>query len=156
MPYSLQYKPLIESESSVSKTLVRPRNIYKINSYKYKDGNTKSLSGVETSFVFVIGITSDKVVSCVKLSLIKPDIFFKWLKKLIRAGLTEEDLKKAESLEDIIVLDAKDGQTIFNQFVKTSRLYRQNPPTYRTYLLKNIKNIEQVTIKKDILLNLLK
>ncbi len=156
MPYSLQYKPLIESESSVSKTLVRPRNIYKINSYKYKDGNTKSLSGVETSFVFVIGITPDKLVSCVKLSLIKPDIFFRWLKKLIRAGLSEEDLQKAESLEDIIVLDAKDGQTIFNQFVKTSRLYRQNPPTYRTYLLKNIKNIEQVTIKKDILLNLLK
>jgi len=156
MPYSLQYKPLIESESSVSKTLVRPRNIYKINSYKYKDGNTKSLSGVETSFVFVIGITSDKVVSCIKLSLIKPDIFFRWLKTLIRAGLTEEALKNAESLEDIIVLDAKDGQTIFNQFVKTSRLYRQNPPTYRTYLLKNIKNIEQVTIKKDILLNLLK
>jgi hypothetical protein len=156
MPYSLQYKPLIESESSVSKTLVRPRNIYKINSYKYKDGNTKSLSGVETSFVFVIGITSDKVVSCIKLSLIKPDIFFRWLKTLIRAGLSEEALKNAESLEDIIVLDAKDGQTIFNQFVKTSRLYRQNPPTYRTYLLKNIKNIEQVTIKKDILLNLLK
>jgi len=156
MPYSLQYKPLIESESSVSKTLVRPRNIYKINSYKYKDGNTKSLSGVETSFVFVIGITPDKVVSCIKLSLIKPDIFFRWLKTLIRAGLTEEALQNAESLEDIIVLDAKDGQTIFNQFVKTSRLYRQNPPTYRTYLLKNIKNIEQVTIKKDILLNLLK
>jgi hypothetical protein len=156
MPYSLQYKPLIESESSVSKTLVRPRNIYKINSYKYKDGNTKSLSGVETSFVFVIGITPDKVVSCIKLSLIKPDIFFRWLKTLIRAGLSEEALKNAESLEDIIVLDAKDGQTIFNQFVKTSRLYRQNPPTYRTYLLKNIKNIEQVTIKKDILLNLLK
>jgi hypothetical protein len=156
MPYSLQYKPLIESESSVAKTLVRPRNIYKINSYKYKDGNTKSLSGVETSFVFVIGITSDKVVSCIKLSLIKPDIFFRWLKTLIRAGLSEEALKNAESLEDIIVLDAKDGQTIFNQFVKTSRLYRQNPPTYRTYLLKNIKNIEQVTIKKDILLNLLK
>jgi len=156
MPYSLQYKPLIESESSVSKTLVRPRNIYKINSYKYKDGNTKSLSGVETSFVFVIGITPDKVVSCIKLSLIKPDIFFRWLKTLIRAGLTEEALKNAESLEDIIVLDAKDGQTIFNQFVKTSRLYRQNPPTYRTYLLKNIKNIEEVTIKKDILLNLLK
>ena len=156
MPYSLQYKPLIESESSVSKTLVRPRNIYKINSYKYKDGNTKSLSGVETSLVFVIGITPDKVVSCVKLSLIKPDIFFRWLKTLIRAGLSEEELQKAESLEDIIVLDAKNGQTIFNQFVKTSRLYHQNPPTYRTYLLKSIKNIEEVTIKKDILLNLLK
>lgn len=156
MPYSLQYKPLIESESPLAKSLVRPRNIYKINSYKYKDGKTKSLAGVETSFVFVIGISPDKVVSCLKISLIKPDIFFKWLKTLIRAGLSEDELQKAESLEDIITIDAKDGQKIFNQFVKRSRLYHQNPPTYRTYLLKNIKNIEEITIKKDILLNLLK
>jgi hypothetical protein len=156
MPFSLQYKPLIESESSVSKTMIQPRNIYKINSYKYKDGKTKSLAGVETSLVFIIGISPDKVVSCLKISLIKPDIFFKWLKKLIRAGLSEEELKNAESLEDIIVLDNKNGEKIFNQFVKRSRLYIQTPPTYRTYLLKNIKNIEQVNIRKDILLNLLK
>lgn len=154
--FSLQYKPLIESENSLSKTLVRPRNIYKITNYKYKDGSTKSLEGVETSLVFVIGITPDKIVSCLKITLIKPDIFFRWLKTLLRAGLSEDELKKAESLEDIIVFDAKDGQKIFNQFVKTSRLYRQEPATYRTYLLKNIKSIEQVTFKKDILLNLLK
>ena len=156
MPFSLQYKPLIESESSVAKTMIQPRNIYKINSYKYKDGKTKSLSGVETSLVFVIGISPDKVVSCLKISLIKPDIFFKWLKTLIRVGLSEEELQKAEFLEDIILLDNKNGEKIFNQFVKRSRLYNQTPPTYRTYLLKNIKNIEQVNIRKDILLNLLK
>lgn len=156
MPYSLQYKPLIESESPLAKSLVRPRNIYKINSYKYKDGKTKTLAGVETSLVFVIGISPDKVVSCLKISLIKPDIFFRWLKTLIRVGLNEEELKNAESLEDIILSDNKNGEKIFNQFVKRSRLYRQNPPTYRTYLLKNIKNIEEIAIKKDILLNLLK
>lgn len=156
MPFSLQYKPLIESENSLSKTLVRPRNIYKIKNYKYKDGNTKSLEGVETALVFVIGISPDKIVSCLKISLIKPDIFFRWLKTLLRAGLSKDELQNAESLEDIIVFDAKDGKKIFNQFVKTSRLYRQEPPAYRTYLLKNIKSIEQITIKKDILLNLLK
>jgi hypothetical protein len=156
MQFSLQYKPLIESESSVSKTMIRPRNIYKINSYKYKDGVTKSLAGVETSIVFVIGISREKVVSCLKITLIKPDLFFKWLKKLVRAGLSEEEMQNAESLEDLIIVDNKDGNKIFNQFVKPSRLYIQNPPAYRTYLLKNIKNIEEVKIKKEILLNFLK
>jgi hypothetical protein len=156
MPFSLQYKPLIESESSISKTLIRPRNIYKINSYKYKDGNTKSFAGVETSIVFIIGISPEKVVSCLKISLIKPDIFFKWFKKLVRAGLSQEEMQNTESLEDLIIFDNKDGKKIFNQFVKPSRLYIQNPPAYRTYLLKNIKNIEEVRIKKEILLNYLK
>jgi hypothetical protein len=156
MPFSLQYKPLIESESSLSKTMVRPRNIYRINSYKYSDGKTKSLAGVETSIVFVIGISPEKVVSCLKISLIKPDIFFKWLKKLVRAGLSEEEIQNTELLEDLIVLDAKDGKKIFNQFVKPSRLYVHNPPAYRTYLLKNIKNIEEVNIKKEILLKYIK
>jgi hypothetical protein len=156
MQFSLQYKPLIESESSLSKTMIRPRNIYKINSYKYKDGVTKSLAGVETSIVFVIGISPEKVVSCLKITLIKPDLFFKWLKKLVRAGLSEEEMQNAESLEDLIIVDNKDGNKIFNQFVKPSRLYIQNPPAYRTYLLKNIKNIEEVKIKKEILLNFLK
>jgi hypothetical protein len=156
MPFVLQYKPLIESESSTSKTLIRPRNIYKINNYKYKDGITKSLAGFETSLVFIIGISPEKVVSCLKITLIKPDLFFKWLKKLVRAGLSEEEMKNTESLEDLIIVDNKDGKKIFNQFVKPSRLYIQNPPAYRTYLLKNIKNIEEVKIKKEILLNFLK
>jgi hypothetical protein len=156
MPFSLQYKPLIESESSLSKTMIRPRNIYKINSYKYKDGVTRSLAGVETSMVFIIGISPEKVVSCLKITLIKPDIFFKWLKKLVRAGLSEEEMQNTELLEDLIILDNKDGKKIFNQFVKPSRLYIQNPPAYRTYLLKNIKNIEEVKIKKEILLNFIK
>jgi hypothetical protein len=156
MQFALQYKPLIEAEQPLAKTLVRPRNIYKITSYTYKEGKTKSLAGVDTSLVFVIGISPDKIVSCIKISLIKPDIFFKWLKTLVRAGLSEDELQNAESLDDIIILDNRDGQKIFNQFVKRSRLYTQTPPAYRTYLLKNIKNIEEVTFKKQILLNLLK
>jgi hypothetical protein len=136
--------------------MIRPRNIYKINNYKYKDGITKSLAGIETSIVFIIGISPEKVVSCLKITLIKPDLFFKWLKKLVRAGLSEEEMQNAESLEDLIIVDNKDGNKIFNQFVKPSRLYIQNPPAYRTYLLKNIKNIEEVKIKKEILLNFLK
>jgi hypothetical protein len=136
--------------------MIRPRNIYKINSYKYKDGVTKSLAGFETSIVFVIGISPEKVVSCLKISLIKPLLFFRWLVTLFEAGLSEEEIRNAELLEDLIVLDAKDGKKIFNQFVKRSRLYVQTPTPYRTYLLQNIKNIEEVKIKKEILLKYVK
>jgi hypothetical protein len=156
MQFALEYKPLIEQEQSLAKTMVRPRNIYKINNYTYKDGKTKSLAGVETSIVFVIGISPEKVVSCLKMTLIKPDIFFKWLKRLLKAGLSENEIENAKSLEDLIILDNMNGEKIFNQFVKTSTLYNQRLTPYRTYLLKNIKNIEEVTLKKQILLNLLK
>jgi len=156
MPFSLEYKPLIESQNIVSKTMIRPRNIYRIKSYKYVDGKTKSLEGVETALVFVIGISPEKVVSCLKISLIKPLLFFRWLVKLFEAGLSEEEIRKAELLEELIVLDAKDGKKIFNQFVKRSRLYAQNPTPYRTYLLQNIKSIEEVKIKKEIFLKYVK
>lgn len=156
MSFALQYKPLIESESSVSKTMISPRNIYKINSYKYIDGKTKSLGGIETSIVFVIGVTPTKMVSCLKISLVKPEKFLKWLKKLFKPNLDEDFIQNSESLEDIILLDNKDGQKIFNQFVRGSALYKQTPSTYRTYLLKNIKSIEELNIRKDILTNLIK
>ena len=78
MPFSLQYKPFILSEESVSKSQILPRNIYKITSYQYVDGTTKTLSGTKTSIVFAIGITTDKKLTCIKISDIKPDKFFKW------------------------------------------------------------------------------
>ena len=54
MPFALQYKSLIESETSISKTLVLPRNVYRINSYKYSDGKQKTLSGTTSTIVFVV------------------------------------------------------------------------------------------------------
>jgi hypothetical protein len=156
MPFSKEYVPLIELEEGVSKTLIRPRNIYKINSYTYKDGKTKTLAGVETSYIFVIGVTPTKVISALKISLIKPKEFFKWLKKLYKPSLTESLITDSERLEDILILDNKDGRKIFNQFVAQSRIYNQNIPTYRTYIIKNIKNVELVKFKKEILIQYIK
>ncbi len=156
MPFSKEYIPFIDKEIGVGKSLMRPRNIYKINSYTYKDGTTKSLAGVETSYVFVTGISPTKLVSALKISLVKPKDFFRWLKKLYRPGVSETYINNSERLEDILILDNKDGQKIFNQFVKQSRLYTQSDPTFRTYLLNSIKNVELVSIKKDILIKYIK
>jgi hypothetical protein len=156
MSFSKEYIPLIEQEEGVAKSLIRPRNIYKINSYTYKDGTTKSLAGVETAYIFVTGVSPTKIISALKISLVKPKDFFRWLKKLYRAGMSESYINDSERLEDILILDNKDGQKIFNQFVKQSRLYTQSEPTFRTYILNNIKNAELVSIKKEVLVKYLK
>jgi hypothetical protein len=152
MPFALQYKSLIESETSVSKTLVLPRNVYRINSYKYSDGKQKTLSGTTSTIVFVIGKTSDKKLSCIKISEIKPEKFFKWLQKLYIKGLTEEIWTKADKLEDLLIEADMNGNKIFNSFVKPdATIYGDNPNLYRTYSLTGIKQIEEVKFKKDVL-----
>jgi len=156
MEYSREYESLIEIEQGVSKTLIRPRNVYRINSYKYKDGKTKSLAGVETAYIFVIGISATKVISALKISLVKPKLFFDWLKKLYRTGLSEDSINNSEKLEDLLILDNKNGQKLFNQFVKESRIYKQVDTPYRTYLLNNIKNVELINFRKELLISYIK
>lgn len=151
MSFALQYKKFIESEIGVSKNLVSPRNIYRINVYKYADGETKSLSGQETALVFVLGVTPDKKLSCVKLSLIKPEIFFRWLKNIFIKGLSEADITSAVKLEDLLVVSDRAGKKLFSSFLKSHPIYDKDPESYRTYNLKGIKSIEEVTFKKEIL-----
>jgi hypothetical protein len=151
MPFSLQYKPLILSEESVSKSQILPRNIYKITSYQYIDGKIKTLSGTKTSIVFVIGITTDKKLTCIKISDIKPDKFFKWLKPLFKKGLTESDWKAEQKLGQLLILGDKQGSKIFNQFVRSNQIYTKEPTSYRTYNISGIKQIQEIRIKPDIL-----
>jgi hypothetical protein len=151
MPFSLQYKPLILSEESVSKSQILPRNIYRITSYQYVDGTTKTLSGTKTSIIFAIGITPDKKLTCIKISDIKPDKFFKWLKPLFKKGLTESDWTTEQKLGQLLILGDKQGSKVFNQFVKTNPIYSKEPSLYRTYNISGIKQIQEIRIKPDIL-----
>jgi hypothetical protein len=151
MAFSLQYKPLILSEESVSKSQILPRNIYRITSYQYVDGTTKTLSGTKTSIIFAIGITPDKKLTCIKISDIKPDKFFKWLKPLFKKGLTESDWTTEQKLGQLLILGDKQGSKVFNQFVKTNPIYSKEPSLYRTYNISGIKQIQEIRIKPDIL-----
>jgi hypothetical protein len=151
MSFSLQYKPLILSEESVSKSQILPRNIYRITSYQYVDGTTKTLSGTKTSIIFAIGITPDKKLTCIKISDIKPDKFFKWLKPLFKKGLTESDWTTEQKLGQLLILGDKQGSKVFNQFVKTNPIYSKEPSLYRTYNISGIKQIQEIRIKPDIL-----
>lgn len=148
MPFVQQYNNIIESEKKVSKSLVRPRNIYKITSYQYVDGTKKSLSGPETAIIFVFGIYDKKLIG-LKITEIKPEDFFKWLKKLFLANLTEEVILESSKLEELLVIGDKAGSRIYESYVKNKRIGSTNKELYRTYNITGVKQISEVIIKKD-------
>jgi hypothetical protein len=150
MSFSARYLPFIDTEEAVSKTLVRPRNIYKIVSYEYIDGKTKTLTGPKASYVFVLGIF-EKKLNCIKLSEVRPEKFFDWFKTIFRKSLTEENVMEAERLDDLIILGDRQGNKLFNSYVKGKQIYNQNPCPYRTYSLDGIKQISEIKFKKEIL-----
>ena len=150
MPFALQYKNLIESETKLSKSQIKPRNIYRILVYEYADGDKKSLSGPKATLVFVIGIF-EKQLFCLKISEIKPDKFFKWLKKVFKTTLTDEDIDKAEHLMEVLVLGDKSGKKIYSSYVKPSPIAKGVINPYRTYNLSGITIVQEVKIKKELL-----
>ena len=125
MPYSLQYKKLIQSETKVSKSRLKPRKIYKITTYKYSDGHQKTLSGANTTYIFCTGVFHKKLYG-IKLSLVKPEKFFTWLKQVFKRHLTEEDFQNHVNLADFLKLSDKAGTKIFNWMLSN------NPPEYYT------------------------
>ena len=60
MPFSNQYNIFIQEFKPASKATLKPKNVYKIVSYDYADGTSKRLTGVSTSYVFLIGIYDSK------------------------------------------------------------------------------------------------
>lgn len=148
MPFVQEYNKIIESEKKVAKSAIRPRNIYRITSYQYADGTKKSLTGPETSIVFVFGIYDKKLIG-LKITEIKPVEFFKWLKKLFLTGLTEDNISNSKMLEDLLLLSDKAGSKIYESYIKNKKIGTTNKELYRTYNIVGVKQITEVVIKKD-------
>jgi hypothetical protein len=150
MPFSLQYKPFIEKEDPISKILLRPKNIYKIVYYQYADGVAQTLSGPKTAYVFVIGIYDKKLI-CLKISEMRPDKFFLWLKTLFQKSLTNEKIDESKRLDEITIRSDRNGNAIFSRYVKGKAILTQGKNPYRTYNIDGIQQISEITISKDTL-----
>ena len=150
MSFVLQYKNLIESEVKLSKSQIKPRNIYRILVYEYADGERKSLAGAKSTLVFVVGIF-EKQLFCLKISEIKPEKFFLWLKNVFKKTLTEQDIDESEHLMDVLVLGDRSGKKIYSSYVKPTPIERGTINPYRNYNLSGITIVQEVKIKKEIL-----
>jgi hypothetical protein len=157
MPFALQYNKLIARETQVAKTKLEPRKVYKIISYEYADGNLTTFTGPKSAIIFVIGITPDKILHCLKISESSPRKFFSWLRLNLKRNLKYETIVEnvnSNKFNEIVLDDNRLG-TKFFQEVKRNTIYTQQPGTYRTYILKNVKLIKEVTFDTKEMLRLL-
>lgn len=159
MEFTNQYKPFIQKEERIAKNNIKPLEIYRISTYKYADGDIKSLAGVKSALVFSIGIY-EKKFNCIKMSEIRPDMFFKFMAKLKNKSLTEQKIDEAEFLYDLMIEMGSDksGKMVYESYIKNSSEFRTlkkqyNP--YRTYNLEGLIYVQRVNLKKEYLKTIL-
>jgi hypothetical protein len=143
MAYANLYRKYIKKQAPAQKTNLKTRNIYKIESYQYVDGHKGTFKGPDASLVFLVGITPDRKLSCIKFSEVIPEKFFRWLKTLFKSSVTCQQIRAAigsGDFENLLVEDTKKGAAIFSK-LKTDRLYKSDPTAFRTYEIKGIKSI---------------
>ena len=148
MPYAAQYLQYVEAEIPVSRTLIRPRNIYRIKNYKDVEGKTHTYNGNNSAIVFVLGI-ADKKVWAVRMTDIRPVFFWNWMKPMFRPGLIVND--KIKRLEDMLIKDTRNGKKIFENFVKTKQIYSLKPEVFRTYELAGVNTISELKMDLNFL-----
>lgn len=146
MSFVRQYKEILKPEVRVSRGEIRPRNIYRISTYKGGTPTTKT--GEETRFIFVIGRVDNKI-HCIKLNDIKPIDFTQFINKIRDKRLP---IGTDQPLEDLLKTFSKDGKTLFESYIKNnSKIYSSKLGNYRTYTLENITNVYEIRFEDGFL-----
>ena len=151
MAYTRQYKAFLRPERRVPRSQIRPRNIYRITTYRGGDPITKS--GEDARYVFVIGIIDEKV-HCIKLNDIVPIDFTMFIRKLRDKRIP---IGSDQALELLLKRFSRDGNALFESFVKNnSKIYSPRLKNYRTYILDKITNAYEIRFEEDFLRGLFK
>ena len=149
---AIKYKPFILEEKRVSRSAVKPYGVYRISTYKYADGNKESLTGMDSTIIFVTGIYEQKF-SAIKLSSIKPEDFFKWFKKLEdkASRVLNEERTTNIGLYDIATIYDRGGERVYTGYVRAATELKKIENPYRTYNKDGIQYMSEVFFKKDLL-----
>ena len=94
---------------------------------------------------------------CIKLTEVKPDKFFQWLKKAFKRTVKAEDIDNAlieSKIDTLLLRDNRVGTKTFSA-VKNDSLYKMAPGSYRTYLISGIKRISLMKLDGEYLKKLL-
>jgi len=149
MLYTRQYKKFLKPEKRIPRSEIRPRNIYRITTYK--DGDPPTQSAEKARYVFVIGVAGGKV-HCIKINPIVPLHFTQLIGKLRDKRLP---LSSNLRLESMLKKFSKDGSALFGSYIKNNKnLYRRDLNNYRTYFLDKITNVYEIRFEQDALENL--
>lgn len=143
------YSPKIKKTKKIPKNGIKTNNVYRLVSYRYANGDIESDSSPRANLIFVFGIYQ-KEVHAIKLNMVKPDAFFRWLKTSATKVVTQEMLNQSD-LPSLLKESDETGKSFFSSKIKGKSIYKIEPRAYRTYKLLNIKNIEQVEFKESFL-----
>lgn len=151
MAFTRQYKTFLKPERRVPRSQIRPRNIYRITTYRGGEPATKG--GEDARYIFVIGIVGNKV-HAIKLNPIRPIDFTNFIAKLRDKRIP---IGSDQSLELLLKKFSKDGSGLFESYIKpNSKLYSRSLSNYRTYILNSIVNVYEIRFEQDFLKQLFK
>lgn len=151
MAFTRQYKTFLKPERRVPRSQIRPRNIYRITTYRGGEPATKG--GEDARYIFVIGIVGNKV-HAIKLNPIRPIDFTNFIGKLRDKRIP---IGSDQSLELLLKKFSKDGNGLFESYIKpNSKLYSRSLSNYRTYILNSIVNVYEIRFEQDFLKELFK
>lgn len=146
MAFTRQYIQFLKPEKRIPRSLIRPRNIYRITTYR--GGKPATRSAEDARYVFVIGIIDNKV-HCIKLNPIRPIDFTNLIGKL-RDKRTP--LSSDISLEYMLKKFNRSGNNLFDSHIKNNtKLYNRGFNNYRTYILDNIVNVYEIRFEQPVL-----
>jgi hypothetical protein len=150
--FTSQWDNIITGFKPLAHGMMKPGNFYKVVVYKYAaDGKTRTLTGLDTAYIFLIGRFVDKQVRfpAIKLKHVNPELFFDALKPAINQPVTEDKIIDAYNLEEFKFLLRKfpsDGAPLFDILKRKPLIYRDN---YREYKMTSIKSVELITIDRE-------
>ena len=151
MSHTREYKAFLKPEKRIPRSQIRPRNIYRITTYKGGDPITKS--GDAARYVFVVGIVDGKA-HCIKLNDIRPVDFTNFINKLRDKRIP---IGSDQALELLLKRFSKDGKGLFESYIKNnSKVYSKSLGNYRTYKLESIQNVYEIRFEQDFLRELFK
>jgi hypothetical protein len=149
MLYTRQYTKFLRPEKRIPRGQIRPRNIYRI--ITYKGGQPATKTAEESRYVFVIGIVGNKV-HCIKINPIIPLHFTELIGRLRDKRLP---LSETIRLDLMLKKFAKDGNALFDSYIKNNtKVYSRKLSNYRTYILDKIVNVYEIRFEQEVLENL--
>lgn len=151
MAFTRQYTSFLTPEKRVPRSQIRPRNIYRITTYKGGEPITKS--GNDARYVFVVGKVDNKI-HCIKLNDIRPTDFFNFINKLRDKRIP---IATDQSLELLLKKFSVDGRGLFESYIKNNtKIYSSKLGNYRTYVLEKITNVYEIRFEEGFLRELFK
>ena len=152
MAYTRQYKTFLTPEKRISRSQIRPRNIYRITTYRGGEPITKS--GDDARYVFVIGKVDGKYIHCIKLNDIRPNDFISFINKLRDKRIP---IGSDQALEILLKRFSVDGKSLFETYIKNnSKIYSSRLGNYRSYLLDKITNVYEIRFEEGFLREIFK